>query len=99
MNTHYVGPCKQRFPRLLSEEDEEKLDVLVVEATVCYERGRIANIEFGRVLRKLKKVVKRKFGHGYWAYYYALKFPNVPARTARTYMRLAKTRGLPAQSG
>ena len=87
MNTQYVGPCKQRFPRL-AESVEAELEALVVEGWVCHERGRKANIELGRIFRRIKKIV----GHGNWECYYARYFRDcVSLRTARTYMDLART--------
>jgi hypothetical protein len=87
MNAHYVGTGKVfRFPRF-SDDVEAKLDVLVVEGWTCYDRSHQANVDLGRVLRRIKKIV----GHGSWENYYALKFPHcVSVRTARRYMRLAK---------
>ncbi len=85
-----------RFPRLFSEEVEAKLDALVVEGWTCHERGRKANVDFGRVLRKFKKVV----GHGNWERYFALKFPNtVSVWTARRYMKWAKREDAKLKSG
>lgn len=85
-----------RFPRLFSEEVEAKLDALAVEGWTCHERGRKANVDFGRVLRKFKKIV----GHGNWERYFALKFPNsVSVWTARRYMKWAKREDAKLKSG
>jgi hypothetical protein len=87
MDEHYVGKHKvMRFPRL-SESDEAELRALVVEGWTCYERGYKANVELGRVFRRIKDIV----GHGSWECYYSQNFPDcVSLRTARTYMDLSR---------
>jgi hypothetical protein len=87
MSKHYVGTNKvMRFPRL-SDRDEAELRALVVEGWACYERGYKANVELGRVFRRIKRIV----GHGGWERFYQQYFPNcVSPRTARTYMELSR---------
>jgi hypothetical protein len=76
-----------RFPRLISDAMEAKLNPIVVEGFACYQRGHDANVDFGRVLWRFRKAA----GHGNWESYFAVKFPNtVSVRTARRYMRLAR---------
>ncbi len=74
-----------RFPRY-GNKLEVKLEALILEGSACFLRGRDANVDFGRVLRRIKKIV----GHGNWECFLAVKFPAVPARTAQRYMRWAK---------
>jgi hypothetical protein len=90
VNTHSVARHNvmqvMRFPRF-SEDDNDKLRVLVAEGWTRYQRGYPANVELGRVFRRIKKIV----GHGNWERYYNYYFPDcVALRTARTYMELAK---------
>lgn len=64
---------------------EERVDCLIA-------RKQEWRIEMGRYLRRLKRIIRERFGHGQWEAYLQARFGNsgISARTARKYMRLAK---------
>jgi hypothetical protein len=64
------------------------LDALEEQAFESIARGRLANVELGRVFLQIKRIV----GRGRWERYYKERFGScgVASRTARSYMEMAK---------
>jgi hypothetical protein len=85
----------ERFPRSGTAEDAaffrttDRIVELETEARAWIGRGREANIQLGRILQKLKALVR----HGSFEKYFESKFGRpygIAFRTAQAYMRLAR---------